>query len=204
MEQLLGALTVVFALGVTLPQARVSLLQRRWHGLAFAMVANSALSSLAWIAYGVVDGDPWLVITSALSAAFHGAIAIAVVARARARRRWPIGTGVVVGWAVVLGVAVAAWPWTTVPLVVALTGGVWASTLPQVKAAWRAPATDGISVTSWAVFGADASVWLAYGLVAGSLAPVTWGISALVLAAAIVVGVLRSRRRAAVAVATGA
>lgn len=194
MQHLLGALTLAFALGVTVPQIVVSLGRGHWDGLSFAAIANSAASSAAWVVYGCVHVDGWLISTSVAYAVCFGALSVTMVWRASCRQAELDGVGFVVMWAVALGAALACLPYTEAVLVVALTAGIWVSSVPQVVRAWRAPRTAGISVTSWAVVVLDALVWSAYGLVSGLPALVTWGASAIVLGIAVIVGALRGHR----------
>lgn len=178
---LLGLATVALAVGFSVPQLSRLLRTGSTSGVSLPGVANSTISFAAWTGYAVDIADPWLLASSAVGV--PGGVATTVLAwRRGADRR---GMWLPVVWA---GVLVAAYGCDTV-LGSSLVGlAVGASVLwllaPALITAWRSPDVSGIAAGSWLVLAAEGLLFLGYGLAAGVLASVLYGVVTLVGCAA--------------------
>jgi uncharacterized protein with PQ loop repeat len=188
---LLGVLGITLAVGVQMPQVWRSVARGRLAGLSFASVCIGTVSALAWLGWSLLDGDPWLAVSSAVYLAGGAAVTIRLLVERAPRPDWPLA-GL---WALVVGASVVASSQGVPALEVVLSAGSLVFGLPQVRAAWRSTDTTGISALSWAVYGLDGVVWLTYGLVAGSALPMWWGVATVTVVAGVFSGLARSSRR---------
>jgi uncharacterized protein with PQ loop repeat len=196
----LGAVVLVLAVAVTLPQFTRTVIRGGTAGLSFVSLGNTTVSSTAWCVYAVLEGDFWLLVTSLVYALGFGAVTVAYVARTRQ----PAGWRWVAGWLLFVSVAIAGSVTDVFPLglSVAVVVGAVAWGAPQVVKVWRSDSVTGVSVTSWVMVLVDASLWGVYATLSDLPALAAWAILAVTSAVAVLsrVAVLKKHGVAAASV----
>jgi len=163
--------TVAF-LSELVPQPVRLLRTRSVAGLSPVGTGVYFVTELGWVAYGLTEGLVVVIVTAVVAVGLSGA-QFAMLWRHRAPRDlwWMVGWGTALALSLAFGVIGAL-------LVVGLAVGLG----PQAWAAWRAPVADGVSVWRWVLSATSGSLWLAYGVLVGSLPLMATGAVAIVCA----------------------
>lgn len=159
----LGVLATIVGLTRALPQLVRLLRARNAAGVSLDGAATSATVSAFWAVYGVLTGQPAVVVASATPAAVFVLITLAALRygrRARELRAAPaflalFGVVVIAGGAPGLGVM--------------LTAGALIANTPHVVVAYREKDLSGISPFTWKLTAADGAIWTTYALVTGDV-----------------------------------
>ena len=152
-------------------------------GVSPMAVMNIALTELAWLLYGLIEGlvPVWVVSLPALPLGLWTVVLI----RRQITRRDLLGSGI---W-----LATIALGWLTGPLAVVLAASVLVNYGPQVVTALRGRRLDGLAPATWWLALADATLWGAYGIAVGD--PALIGYCVVLTASALVI-LWRIRRTA--------
>jgi uncharacterized protein with PQ loop repeat len=144
-------------------------------GVSPMAVMNIALTELAWLSYGLIEGlvPVWVVSVPALPLGLW----TVVLLRRQLTRRDLLGSGVWLA-TIVLG-------WATGTLAVVLAASVFVNYGPQVVTAVRGHHLQGLAPTTWWLALADASLWGAYGFAVGD--PALVGYCVILTASAFVI-----------------
>ena len=131
-------------------------------GVSPMAVMNIALTELAWLTYGLIEGlvPVWVVSLPALPLGLWTVVLI----RRQITRRDLLGSSV---W-----LATIALGWATGALAVVLAASVLVNYGPQVVTALRGHRLDGLAPATWWLALADAMLWGAYGLAVGDAASI--------------------------------
>jgi uncharacterized protein with PQ loop repeat len=190
---LLGLLSTLLALWFSLPQLVRLARTRSTAGVSLGSLANSLVSLTAWALYGAAHGYVWVVAGSLVGV--PATVATLVLARrdgARLRLLAPAS------WAGLLVVAAAASVLVTPAVLdVAIGSSVLWLVVPAAWYAWRSSDVSGIAPQTWLVLAVEASVFGAYGWVAGVGADRVYGVVALAGSAVVLarLAVARGDRR---------
>jgi uncharacterized protein with PQ loop repeat len=144
-------------------------------GVSPMAVMNIALTELAWLLYGLIEGlvPVWVVSVPALPLGLWTVVLI----RQQITRRDLLGSGV---W-----LATIALGWLTGMLAVVLAASVLVNYGPQVVTALRGRRLDGLAPATWWLALADATLWGAYGIAVGD--PALIGYCVVLTASALVI-----------------
>ena len=174
-------LRLVFGIGMVTLAALYSLPQwlrvRRTgsvEGVSLAATSNAFISCVAWVVYGAVLGDVWVLLTCIAALPSLGATTWILV-RNHASREGMTTTWVWTG-ALVVGAAIA--PWTSTPIDVVLGASILWYVAPAAWMAWTSADVTGVSAGAWYVLLADASLWLLYSLLTGIVTGVLYAVFA--------------------------
>jgi uncharacterized protein with PQ loop repeat len=170
---LMGAGTVLLAVGFSVPQLVHMRRRRSAAGVSLPAVLNSAISFLAWTVYAASIGDAWLIASSAVG--LPGAAVTAVVA-------WRCGASVSglwlpAAWVVTL-VATAAsdLAGTTSLFGIVVGASITWLVLPAVVKAWLSRDVSGLAASAWWVLASEGALFLGYGLVRTVPASTVYGV----------------------------
>jgi uncharacterized protein with PQ loop repeat len=158
-----GVVMLVLAAFYSLPQWWRVRRTGAVEGVSLAATSNAFLSCVAWVLYGVVLRDPWVVLTCLAALPSLGATAYLLGRRDASRA----GITTTWAWAAALIIAGIAYPWFPAPLTLLLGGSILWYVGPAVWLAWSSADISGIAAGAWWVLLADAGAWLAYSLLAG-------------------------------------
>jgi uncharacterized protein with PQ loop repeat len=155
-------------------------------GVSLAATSNAFISCAAWVLFGVVLGDVWVLLTCLAALPSLGATTWILVrnhaSRAGMWTTW-VWTAALVGGAVV-------YPWSEAPISVLLGASILWYVGPAAVMAWTSSDVTGIAPGAWFVLLADAVVWMLYSLLAhvpaGILYAVIAGTGALAVLARLV------------------
>jgi uncharacterized protein with PQ loop repeat len=152
-------------------------------GVSPMAVMNIALTELAWLLYGLIEGlvPVWVVSLPALPLGLWTVVLI----RRQITARDLLGSGVWLA-AIVLG-------WLTGALAVVLAASVLVNYGPQVVTAVRGHRLEGLAPATWWLALADASLWGAYGVAVGDPALVGYCVVLSASAAVILWRIWRTR-----------
>jgi uncharacterized protein with PQ loop repeat len=155
-------------------------------GVSPMAVMNIALTELAWLSYGLIEGlvPVWVVSLPALPLGLWTVVLI----RRQITRRDLLGSGI---W-----LATIALGWATGALAVVLAASVFVNYGPQVVTALRGRRLDGLAPTTWWLALADATLWGAYGVAVGDPALIGYCIILTLSAAIILWRIWRTREEA--------
>lgn len=155
-------------------------------GVSPMAVMNIALTELAWLAYGLIEGlvPVWAVSLPALPLGLWTVVLI----RRQITRRDLLGSGI---W-----FATIALGWATGALAVVLAASVFVNYGPQVVTALRGRRLDGLAPATWWLALADATLWGAYGVAVGDPALIGYCIVLMASAAIILWRIWRTREPA--------
>jgi uncharacterized protein with PQ loop repeat len=170
---LMGAGTVLLAVGFSIPQLVHMRRSRSAAGVSLAAVINSAISFLAWTLHAASIGDAWLIASSAVG--LPGAAATSVVAwRCGASRS---GLWLPALWVVTLVVAATSDLTGTTSLFGIVVGAsvTWL-VLPAVVKAWLSQDVSGLAASSWWVLASEGALFLGYGLLRAVPASTVYGV----------------------------
>ena len=176
----LAALTAtLLAVVAAAPQLRRVLVAGDAAGVSLTSSTLGVSTELAWVVYASASGL-WSALPEAVAMSFaDAALAIGVV-----RRGVPAGRAVVaaLGWLVVLLGASSLGGLTTLG---ALLAGAYAVQVgPAIWTVWRTPSPTGVAAATWSLVGVEGALWCVYGLHHGDPAITSFGIIAMVAAAA--------------------
>jgi uncharacterized protein with PQ loop repeat len=126
-------------------------------GVSPMAVLNMAITELAWLLYGLIEGlvPVWAVSLPAIPLGLW----TVVLLRRRFTTRDLIGSGL---WLLAIVIA-----WATGTLAVVLAASVFVNYGPQVVTAIRGRHLEGLAPTTWWLALADASLWGAYAVAVG-------------------------------------
>lgn len=180
---LLGWLATVAFLVRLLPQPIRLMRTGVPDGVSPMAVMNIALTELAWLLYGLIEGlvPVWVVSLPALPLGLWTVVLI----RRQITARDLLGSGVWLA-AIVLG-------WLTGALAVVLAASVLVNYGPQVVTAVRGHRLEGLAPATWWLALADASLWGAYGVAVGDPALVGYCVVLSASAAVILWRIWRTR-----------
>ena len=144
-------------------------------GVSPMAVMNIALTELAWLSYGLIEGlvPVWVVSLPALPLGLWTVVLI----RRQITRRDLLGSGI---W-----LATIALGWATGALAVVLAASVLVNYGPQVVTSLRGHRLEGLAPATWWLALVDASLWGAYGFAVGD--PALIGYCIILTASAVVI-----------------
>ena len=155
-------------------------------GVSLAATSNAFISCAAWVLFGVVLGDIWVLLTCLAALPSLGATTWILV-RNHASRAGMWTTWV---WTAALVVGAVVYPWSEAPINVLLGASILWYVGPAAVMAWTSADVTGIAPGAWFVLLADAVIWMLYSLLAhvpaGILYAVIAGIGALAVLARLV------------------
>jgi uncharacterized protein with PQ loop repeat len=159
-------------------------------GVSPMAVMNMALTELAWLLYGLIEGlvPVWAVSLPALPLGLW----TVVLLRGQITRRDLLGSGIWLA-AIVVG-------WASGALAVVLAASVFVNYGPQVVTAIRGHRLEGLAPATWWLALADATLWGAYGFTVGDPALVGYCVI-LTLSALVILWRIGRTREESVAVA---
>lgn len=191
-ELILGSLATVAFLARLLPQPLRLLRTGVPNGVSAVAVINIALTELAWLLYGFVEGlvPVWLVSLPA----FPLGMWTVVLLRDRITRRDLLVSGL---WLLAILVGFA-----TGTLAVILGASVVVNYGPQVITVLRGRHLEGLAPATWFLALADASLWGAYGLAVGDPALLGYCVVLLAFSLVILWRIWRTRQQTSVLVAS--
>ena len=131
-------------------------------GVSLAATSNAFISCTAWVLFGIVLGDPWVLLTCLAALPSLGATTWILVRNHASRA----GLWTTWAWTAALAVGALAYPWTEVPVTVLLGASILWYVGPAAVMAWTSADVTGIAAGAWYVLLADAAVWMAYSLLA--------------------------------------
>lgn len=170
---LMGAGTVLLAVGFSIPQLLHMRRRRSAAGVSLAAVLNSAISFLAWTVYALSIGDAWLIASSAVG--LPGAVATAVIA-------WRCGAPTSGLWSPALWVAtltataVSDLVGTTSLFGLVVGASITWLVLPAVVKAWQSQDVSGLAASSWWVLASEGALFLGYGVIRTVFASTVYGV----------------------------
>jgi uncharacterized protein with PQ loop repeat len=207
-----GLLGAALSMSIAWPQVYRSCVRRRTNGLSATACMLSVAMPLGWVAYGLLIGDRFQVVTNTVSASTGLAILIALLAArpdARSGRALLASAGAAAGVLLVVlcTAASAALPQVTGPRAAAMLGTALAavsfvSAVPQPLALLRDRHQDisGLSPLRWTLAAAACGSWLAYGI--GVSQPAVWASALVGLTSSLIVCSVLFARRSALVPAT--
>lgn len=159
----LGVLATMVGLTRAMPQLVRLLRARDAAGISVDGCATSAIVSSFWATYGVLTGQPAVVLASGTPAAIFVLITIAALRygrRVNEFRAAPVFLAlftavVVTGGAVGLGLV--------------LTVGALVANTPHVIVAFRENDLSGVSPSTWKLTATDGAIWITYALITGDI-----------------------------------
>ena len=155
-------------------------------GVSLAATSNAFISCAAWVLFGGVLGDVWVLLTCLAALPSLGATTWILV-RNHASRAGMWTTWV---WTAALVVGAVVYPWSEAPINVLLGASILWYVGPAAVMAWTSSDVTGIAPGAWFVLLADAVVWMLYSLLAhvpaGILYAVIAGTGALAVLARLV------------------
>lgn len=159
----LGVLATIVGLTRAMPQLARLLRARDAAGVSLDGCATSAIVSSFWATYGVLTGQPAVVLASGTPAAIFVLITLAALRYGRTVKEFRtapvfliVFTSVVMtGGAVGLGLV--------------LTVGALIANMPHVVVAYREKDLSGISPSTWKLTATDGAIWVTYALVTGDI-----------------------------------
>jgi uncharacterized protein with PQ loop repeat len=157
-----GALTALLALAFGLPQYLHVRRTRSVAGISLPSIANSLVSTSAWLAYGVWLGDVWVTLTSLVGLPALGAAGWVALRHGASRS----GMWVPAVWAGILGAAVLVTPVLPTAFATVLGASVLWYVTPAALTAWRSSDISGIAAGTWLLLLADGAVAGLYGVLA--------------------------------------
>lgn len=151
------------AIGLTraLPQLVRLCRTRNAHGVSADSAGTTSVMSFGWTAYGVLTGQVAVVLASSVAAVMF--CLVMVVALRLGRPVSELRTAPV--WLFVLAAAGLTGGATGLGLLLPVS--VLVANVPQLLVAWRERDLSGLSLGTWVLSMIEASVWGAYGLLAG-------------------------------------
>lgn len=176
-----GAATMALAFAFGLPQWLHVRRTGTVAGVSLPSLANTLISTVAWILYGLSLRDVWVTLTS--TAALPALLAsLTVVLRTGVSRR---GMWLPLVWALTLVATAAIGPWLPglFPAVIGLSI-LW-YVAPAAVTAWLSPDVSGVARASWLLLIVDGSVAGLYGVVADVPAYLVYATVAILGAAAV-------------------
>jgi len=159
-----GLAGALLAFACTVPQAAKLLRMTSASGVSVAALANSTVSDVAWTAYGLLEHDLWVMLTSLVAVPATATAALLAWRRGGSRDRlWMPAV-----WTVTLLAALGLSTWTG-PAALAVMLGCSISLLvtPAALTAWRSPDVSAVAASAWLLLLVEASLAGAYGAMAG-------------------------------------
>jgi uncharacterized protein with PQ loop repeat len=200
-----GFIGAALSMSIAWPQVYRSCVRRRTSGLSSTACKLGVAMPIGWVAYGLLIGDPFQVVTNVVASLTGLAILAALLItqpHLRERRALRASAGAAGGvlLTVVSIAALAALPQVSGARAAALLGTVLAavsfvSAIPQPLALLRDRSQDlsGLSPLRWRLASAACASWLIYGLGTGQ--PAVWASALVGLTSSLLVNwVLFSRR----------
>jgi uncharacterized protein with PQ loop repeat len=184
-----GVVMVGFAATLTIPQWAKIRRTGSVEGVSFAATSNSIISASAWIVYCFSAHDYWMLIAS--SAPLPAVIATWRILRRNGATREGMTTTWI--WLGVVIVAIAIYPWVSLPLSFLLVFSIAWFVAPAASLAWRSRDVSGISAVTWSLMLIEASMWLLYSLVSGLTAVAISAVVAIVGELAVLARLTRRR-----------
>jgi len=155
-------------------------------GVSLAATSNAFISCAAWVLFGIVLGDVWVLLTCLAALPSLGATTWILVRNHASRS----GMWTTWAWTAALVVAAVVYPWSEAPINVLLGASILWYVGPAAVMAWTSADVTGIAPGAWFVLLADAVIWMLYSLLAhvpaGILYAVIAGTGALVVLARLV------------------
>ena len=179
MAELAALTATLLAVVAAVPQLRRVLVAGDAAGVSLTSSMLGVSTELAWVAYASASG-----LWSALPEAVAMSLADAALAIGVLRRGAPAAGATVaaVGWLVVLLAAATLGGLTA--LAVLLAGAYAVQVAPAIWTVWRTPSPTGVAAATWSLIGVEGALWCVYGLHHGDPAIISFGIIAMVAAAA--------------------
>jgi uncharacterized protein with PQ loop repeat len=189
---LMGAATVVLAVAVSVPQLRALATGQGTGGLSLPALACSTVSFAAWTVHAIDLLDPWLIASSAVGVPGQAVTTWLAWRRGASRR----GLWVPATWAALVSGVLAADLLLDTGVAGPVVGGsiLWL-VVPAGVTAWRSQDVSGIAAGTWWVLVGEGALFLGYGLAAGVLASVVYGVVCLVGSGAVLARLAVARRR---------
>ena len=160
---LVGLAGTLLAFAYTVPQMRKLARSGSAAGVSVAALANSTVSGIAWMVYGVVEHEIWVILPAFL--ALPGTAGAMVLAWTRGGSRDRMWLPAV--WALVIATLTALVPVLgSRPIIVALGCSITLMVVPAAITAWRSHDVSAIAASAWAMLIVDAALAGAYGLLA--------------------------------------
>ena len=186
-----GAVAVGLELVFAWPQAVDAVRSPDIGGVSPVTAVLMVLTGLSWLGYGIVAGDPVVIVANAVMAVATLVIAGALAARRAMPAR--VALALVGPWAVVATAAFALWGAVGLGTVGAALGigmGV-----PQAVHAVRSGTVAGVAISSYVMLAGLQAAWLVYGLLVADTVIVVPNVIALPVSLSVVaVLLLRSTR----------
>lgn len=159
----LAVVALIVGLTRALPQLVRLLRAKDAAGVSLDGCATSAIVSSFWATYGVLTGQPAVVLASGTPAVVFVLIGLAALRYGRRIGELRTGPLFLVVFTVVTIAGGAA------GLGVVLTVGALVANTPHVIAAYREKDLTGVSPLTWALTAADGAIWTTYALVTGDV-----------------------------------
>lgn len=159
----LGVVALIVGLTRAMPQLVRLLRARDAAGVSLDGCATSAIVSSFWAVYGVLTGQPAVVLASGTPALIF--VLIGLAALRYGRRVGELRTApffLIVFTAVVASGGAAG-------LGLVLTVGALVANTPHVITAYREKDLSGVSPSTWALTAADGAIWTTYALITGDV-----------------------------------
>ena len=131
-------------------------------GVSLAATSNAFISCAAWVLFGVVLGDVWVLLTCLAALPSLGATTWILVRNHASRA----GMWTTWAWTAALVAGAVAYPWSEAPINVLLGASILWYVGPAAVMAWTSADVTGIAPGAWFVLLADAVVWMLYSLLA--------------------------------------
>lgn len=188
--EVVGALALSATAVAVVPQIRRVVRTGTTAGVSPDWALLGAISTAGWTAYTALRGLWWTTAADALACGSY-VVTLVVLARRSAPPRWLAGAA----WA---GLFPLAWVVGGLDLVGTLLSIAFLVQItPSLAVAYRHRALDGVSAPTWALIGAEGSLWLVYGAAKADAAVTAFGGIALAASGAMLARLWSVRRPAA-------
>jgi uncharacterized protein with PQ loop repeat len=167
LSSLFGSLGTIIGLVRAVPQLVRLLRARQAHGVSVDTSALSSLISIGWTIYGLLSGQPFVVIASAPSALIFALVTLFALRYGRRVREFKIAPI----WLAVLVLAGSIGGKDGLGLILAIS--ILVANLPQVWVAFRESSLSELSLGTWLLSLSDGVTWLVYGLIQGDASILT-------------------------------
>ncbi|TQL58950.1 sugar efflux transporter for intercellular exchange [Oryzihumus leptocrescens] len=158
-----GALSTAFAFACAVPQAVRLLRVRRAAGVSVAALANSTLCGIAWMTYGAVIHDPWVVMPALVGLPVTATSLVLAWCRGGSRSQLWLPCA----WFATIATAACVAPWAgAVPITAVLGCSIALLITPAAITAWRSHDVSALVASSWMLLITDAVIAGTYGCLA--------------------------------------